>query len=128
MMMIKWLINILDRHNQKRFERKLLWCKYKLKQFERKQMIEEMKTKRKNKKKMSTSKRQMLFIDILCVGVVIFSCYETNKYGDFSALVTVIGIISAIVNYKIYANKATKENCIGGIVYDSVVNNSDIAG
>lgn len=127
--MMKWLIDILDKHNQKKFERKLLWCKYKLKQYERKQMLEDMKLKRKNKKKISTSKMQMWFIDILCVGVVIFSCYETNKYGDFSALITVIGIISAVVNYKIYSNKATKENCIGGIVYDSAINNnSNVAG
>lgn len=127
-MMTKWLIDILDKKNKKKFERKLMWSKYQIKKFERKIVLEEMKQKRKKVHKLSTSKLQMLLIDILCIGVVVFSCYETNKYGDLSVLITIVGIVSAIVNYKIYANKATKENCAGGIVYDSAINNNNNVG
>ena len=45
---------------------------------------------------------------------------------DFTPLVALIGaIVGEVFGYAIYSLKSTKENTIGGIVYDSVINNSD---
>ena len=45
---------------------------------------------------------------------------------DFTPLVAIIGaVVGEVFGYAIYSLKSTKENTVGGIVYDSVINNSD---
>ena len=45
---------------------------------------------------------------------------------DFTPLVTLIGtIVSEVFGYAIYALKSTKENTVGGIVYDMAIQNID---
>ena len=45
---------------------------------------------------------------------------------DFTPLVTLIGaVVSEVIGFGVYSLKSTKENTVGGIVYDSVINNSD---
>ena len=46
---------------------------------------------------------------------------------DFTPLVALIGaVVGEVFGYAIYSLKSTKENTVGGIVYDSVIkNNSD---
>ena len=44
---------------------------------------------------------------------------------DFTPLVALIGaVVGEVFGYAIYSLKSTKENTVGGIVYDSVINNN----
>ena len=45
---------------------------------------------------------------------------------DFTPLVALIGaVVGEVFSYAIYSLKSTKENTVGGIIYDSVINNSN---
>ena len=45
---------------------------------------------------------------------------------DFTPLVALIGaVVGEVFSYAIYSLKSTKENTVGGIVYDSVINNGN---
>ena len=89
---------------------------------------------KENKKKISTSKKIILFLFINCSLIEIFTgiitimdlqiAAQTGSMVDFTPIVTLIGaVVSEIIGFAIYAVKATKENTIGGIVYQSQLNN-----
>lgn len=90
-------------------------------------------------KKMSTTKKLMLFLFINCTLIELFTGWVTvqnlilaRDYGmtiDFAPLVTLIGaVVGEVFSFAVYAAKSTKENTRGGIVYDSALgvnNNTD---
>ena len=89
---------------------------------------------KENKKKISTSKKIILFLFINCSLIEIFTgiitimdlqiAAQTGSMVDFTPIVTLIGaVVSEIIGFAIYAVKATKENTIGGSVYQSQLNN-----
>lgn len=80
------------------------------------------------KKKMSTTKKLILFLFINCTIIEIFTgivtlqnLYLAYKVGvsiDFSPLVTLIGaVVGEVMGFAVYAAKSAKENCENGIVY-----------
>ena len=91
---------------------------------------------KKKKCKISTSKLLIIFLFINCTLIEIFTGWAMVKMLslafiagtmiDFTPLVALIGaVVGEVFGYAIYSLKSTKENTIGGIVYDSVINNSD---
>jgi hypothetical protein len=51
---------------------------------------------------------------------------QTSSSPDFSPLVTLIGaVVGEVISFAVYAVKSTKENSVGGILYDSVMNNNN---
>ena len=91
---------------------------------------------KKKKCKISTSKLLIIFLFINCTLIEIFTGWAMVKMLslafiagtmiDFTPLVALIGaVVGEVFGYAIYSLKSTKENTVGGIVYDSVINNSN---
>lgn len=73
----------------------------------------------------STSKLVLLGVFLICIEVLVFSQYTMIVLGDASALYALIGVPAALIPVCLgYYGKAKAENTIGGIKYDSVVNNN----
>lgn len=73
----------------------------------------------------STSKLILAGVFLMCFEVLAFSQYAMIVLGDASALYALIGIPAALIPVCLgYYSKAKAENTVGGIKYDSVVNNS----
>ena len=73
----------------------------------------------------STSKLVLLGVFLICIEVLVFSQYAMIVLGDASALYALIGVPAALIPVCLgYYSKAKAENTIGGIKYDSVVNNN----
>lgn len=96
---------------------------------------------KKEKKKMSASKKLMLFLFINCSIIELFTLFiifysfpfaaAIGVLPDFSPLTTLIStVVAETISFGIYSLKATKENTKGGIVYDATIqaleNNSSI--
>ena len=68
----------------------------------------------------STSKLILWTVVLICVEIVLFSEFAMLKTGDTSALYALIGVpatlVPAVLGYY------QKENCIGGLVYETTVN------
>lgn len=90
----------------------------------------------KNKSKLTTTKLLILFLFINCTIIEIFTGWatvqsiqltlQTGVAPDFTPLVTLIGaVVGEVVGFAVYAVKSTKENTVGGIVYDSALNNNN---
>lgn len=90
----------------------------------------------KNKSKLTTTKLLILFLFINCTIIEIFTGWttiqsiqlalQTGLAPDFTPLVTLIGaVVGEVVGFAVYAVKSTKENTVGGIVYDSALNNNN---
>ena len=104
---------------------------------ERQAAIRNDKAEFENKKrKISTSKLLIIFLFINCTLIEIFTGWAMVKMLslafiagtmiDFTPLVVLIGaVVGEVFSYAIYSLKSTKENTVGGIVYDSVINNSN---
>ena len=104
---------------------------------ERQAAIRNDKAEFENKKrKISTSKLLIIFLFINCTLIEIFTGWAMVKMLslaliagtmiDFTPLVALIGaVVGEVFSYAIYSLKSTKENTVGGIVYDSVINNSN---
>lgn len=86
----------------------------------------------KDNKKISTTKKIVLFLFINCTIIELFTGWVTiqslmlaENYMmpvDFTPLVTLIGaVVSEVLGFAIYAVKSAKENSKGGIVYDTTV-------
>ncbi len=84
---------------------------------------------KENKKKMSTSKKLILFLFINCTVIELFTLFITlfsfplaaaiGVLPDFSPLTTLIGaVVAETIGFAIYSLKAMKENTVGGITYD----------
>lgn len=89
--------------------------------------------------KMTTTKFIIFFLFINCIFVQLFCCAATWRSlevaeitsisPDFTALVTLVGsIVTETIAYAIYCLKSVKENCKGGIIYDSIINDSEPKG
>ena len=104
---------------------------------ERQAAIRNDKAEFENKKrKISTSKLLIIFLFINCTLIEIFTGWAMVKMLslaliagtmiDFTPLVAFIGaVVGEVFSYAIYSLKSTKENTVGGIVYDSVINNGN---
>ena len=86
----------------------------------------------KENKKISTTKKIVLFLFINCTIIELFTGWVTiqslmlaENYMmpvDFTPLVTLIGaVVSEVLGFAIYAVKSAKENSKGGIVYDTTI-------
>lgn len=115
-------------------EEEKFWAQEKeLLEREQKLINEKENFKKRNKKKISTSKLLIAFLFLNCTFIELFTGWVTVKsiflsqmYGtsvDFSPLVTLIGaVVGEVIGYAVYSAKSAKENTVGGIVYDSVLN------
>lgn len=88
-------------------------------------------------KKLPTSKKLVYFLFLNCTLIElfvlsitllqVFQVSETLISPDFSPLNTLVGaFVAETVAYAVYALKAMKENCKGGIVYDSLLNEEEV--
>ena len=103
---------------------------------ERQAAVRKSKAEFENKKrKISTSKLLIIFLFVNCTLIEIFTgwamvkmlslAFVAGTMIDFTTLVALIGaVVGEVFGYAIYSLKATKENTVGGIVYDSAINNS----
>ena len=91
------------------------------------ELDEDIKTVKK-KKKISTSKLIVLFLFINCSIIEAFTLWITYKsmemglgadFGPLTMLIT--SVVGEVISFAIYAVKATKENTVGGVVYDSAM-------
>lgn len=78
----------------------------------------------------STSKLILWTVILICVEIVLFSEFAMIKTGDTSALYTLIGVpVTLVPSVLGYYHKAAKENCVGGVVYETTVNGgNDLEG
>lgn len=90
-----------------------------------------------NKKKTSVTKLLILFLFINCTAIELFTGWVTiqnimlaRDFGimlDFTPLVTLVGaVVSEVLGFAVYAAKSTKENTVGGIVYDSAFKENSV--
>lgn len=84
------------------------------------QELDKIKYKyRKPPQKISTSKLVLFCVFVVCIQILIFSEIAMMKYGDFSALYTLIGVPVTLVPICLgYYFKSTKENTVNGITYE----------
>ena len=70
----------------------------------------------------STSKIVLIVAALLCVEILIFCQYMIIVTGDTNALYAMVGALVSFVPIIIgYMVKSTKENTVGGLVYDSTM-------
>ena len=115
------------------------WAKNK-QLLKRKIKIEKDKAKLRNslkdKSKLTTTKLLILFLFINCTIIELFTGWatiqsiqlalQTGLAPDFTPLVTLIGtVVGEVIGFAVYAIKSIKENTVGGIVYDSALNNNN---
>ena len=83
--------------------------------------------------KIPTSKLLISFLFANCTAIEIFTAWTTIKSfelahelmisPDLTPLVALIGaVVGEVIGYAVYSAKATKENTVGGIVYDQAIN------
>lgn len=88
-------------------------------------------------KKMSTTKKFMLFLFINCTLIELFTGWVTvqnlilaREMGvllDFTPLVTLIGaIVGEVFSFAVYAAKSAKENTKGGIIYEKAISQETV--
>ena len=88
-------------------------------------------------KKMSTTKKFILFLFINCTLIELFTGWVTvqnlilaREMGvllDFTPLVTLIGaIVGEVFSFAVYAAKSAKENTKGGIIYEKAINQETV--
>lgn len=82
-----------------------------------------MKEKNKLKFKFpSTSKLVLFAVFLMCIEILIFSQYAMLRFGDISAMYTLIGVpVALIPTICMYMNKSKAENTSGGIVYETAM-------
>lgn len=114
-----------------------------LREWESKKQILEAKEQVKKEKheikkplsKVTTAKLLVYFLFINCTLIELFTGWimikgisvalATGMALDMTPLVTLIGTgVAEVIGYGIYALKSTKENTVGGIVYESAMKNN----
>lgn len=99
-------------------------------------LIEEIKIKKEKEeiknKKLTMSKKIILFLFINCTLIELFTGYitlldleiaKTTGIVDFTPIVTLIAaVVSEVIGFAVYAIKSTKQNMQGGIIYQSMMN------
>ena len=96
--------------------------KAKNKLIEMKRNFKAAKVKRFNWKKPNTSKLIVFVVFAICLQILWFSEHMISLTGDTSYMYALIGIPAALIPTILgYYAKASRENQIGGITYDSAM-------
>ena len=104
------------------YELELKKIKPKHKQIEMKRNLKAAKVKRFNWKKPNTSKLIVFVVFAICLQILWFSEHMISLTGDTSYMYALIGIPAALIPTILgYYAKASRENQIGGITYDSAM-------
>ena len=124
-------MNNIDKRKEQLNQEKENWEKQKQIIIEEKKLKEDkINTK---KKKISTTKLIMLFLFINCsliqifTGFITLGSFELARYTgtgmvDFSPMVTLIGaVVGQVIGFAVYSIKASRENTVGGIVYETTM-------
>lgn len=108
--------------NDKKFEEIMEKEKAKSTIRERKRLIREEKSKHRNNKKVTTSKLLLVVAFLISVEILVFCEIAYFFYPDSGILTALIGVPITIVPISLgYLRKATAENTVGGIVYESAM-------
>lgn len=106
------------------YNEKLKQIKERNKQIEMKRNLKEAKVKRFQLKKPNTSKLIVFIVFLICLQILWFSEHMVNLTGDTSYMYALIGIPAALIPTILgYYAKASKENQVGGITYDTAMSN-----
>ena len=106
------------------YNEKLKQIKERNKQSEMKRNLKEAKVKRFQLKKPNTSKLIVFVVFLICLQILWFSEHMVNLTGDTSYMYALIGIPTALIPTVLgYYAKASKENQVGGITYDTAMSN-----
>lgn len=106
------------------YELELKKIKAQNRQIEMKRNLKAAKVKRFNLKKPNTSKLIVFVVFAICLQILWFSEHMISLTGDTSYMYALIGIPAALIPTILgcYA-KASKENQVGGITYDTAMCN-----
>lgn len=92
-----------------------------------KRNLKAAKIKRFNLKKPNTSKLIVFVVFAICLQILWFSEHMISLTGDTSYMYALIGIPAALIPTILgYYAKASKENQVGGITYDTAMSNLEI--
>ncbi len=106
------------------YELELKKIKAKNRQIEMKRNLKAAKVKRFNLKKPNTSKLIVFVVFAICLQILWFSEHMISLTGDTSYMYALIGIPAALIPTILgYYAKASKENQVGGITYDTAMCN-----
>lgn len=106
------------------YNEKLKQIKERNKQIEMKRNLKEAKVKRFQLKKPNTSKLIVFVVFVICLQILWFSEHMVNLTGDTSYMYVLIGVPAALIPTILgYYAKASKENQVGGITYDTAMSN-----
>ena len=106
------------------YNEKLKQIKEHNKQIEMKRNLKEAKVKRFQLKKPNTSKLIVFVVLLICLQILWFSEHMVNLTGDTSYMYALIGVPAALIPTILgYYAKASKENQVGGITYDTAMSN-----
>lgn len=106
------------------YNEKLKQIKERNKQIEMKRNLKEAKVKRFQFKKPNTSKLIVFVVFLICLQILWFSEHMVNLTGDTSYMYALIGVPAALIPTILgYYAKASKENQVGGITYDTAMSN-----
>ena len=106
------------------YELELKKIKAQNRQIEMKRNLKEAKVKRFNLKKPNTSKLIVFVVFAICLQILWFSEHMISLTGDTSYMYALIGIPAALIPTILgYYAKASKENQVGGITYDTAMCN-----
>ena len=93
-------------------------------QIELRRKLKAAKVKRFNLKKPNTSKLIVFVVFAICLQILWFSEHMISLTGDTSYMYALIGIPAALIPTILgYYAKASKENQVGGITYDTAMCN-----
>lgn len=106
------------------YNEKLKQIKERNKQIEMKRNLKEAKVKRFQLKKPNTSKLIVFVVFLICLQILWFSEHMVNLTGDTSYMYALVGVPAALIPTILgYYAKASKENQVGGITYDTAMSN-----
>jgi hypothetical protein len=106
------------------YELELKKIKAQNRQIEMKRNLKAAKVKRFNLKKPNTSKLIVFVVFAICLQILWFSEHMISLTGDTSYMYALIGIPAALIPTILgYYAKASKENQVGGITYDTAMCN-----
>ena len=106
------------------YELELKKIKAQNRQIEMKRNLKAAKVKRFNLKKPNTSKLIVFVVFAICLQILWFSEHMISLTGDTRKMYALIGIPAALIPTILgYYAKASKENQVGGITYDTAMCN-----
>lgn len=114
--------------SKKKYESKLECIQKKNQTLKYKQKLDKEKYKYKKKFKLpSTSKLMAVYLFILLNVIITYSMVAMWKFSDLSYLgILITDIAAQVITYVVYMAKSTKENTVGGIVYDMAMRSQDL--